>query len=160
MRWWVVLFLWSCSLTAAELPHYDPEAQPDQELATALAEARQGGRKVLLLFGSEWCQDCRSLNRRLMQAPLKHTLADAVVVVHVDVGNWDRNQDFAARYDHPEARGIPALALLDADGRTLMVTRAGELANVSSMGNDALNDWFKSRLRQFSRRGPETAGSR
>ncbi len=149
--WWVAVLIWSGLLTAAELPHYNPEEKPEQALATALAEARESGRKVLLLFGSEWCQDCRSLNRRLMQAPLKDTLDDAVVIVHVDVGNWDRNQDFAARYDHPEARGIPALALLDAEGQALMVTRAGELANVSSMGNAALNDWFRTRLRQFSR---------
>lgn len=128
-------------LAAAELP-YDEKADAGAEVAQAIASARAAHRDVLLVFGANWCKDCRMLDTELKQGRLAKLIAERYVVVKVDVGNFDKNLDLAQRYDNPIKKGIPSIAVLDAAGSPVFVTRAGELASARSMGEPAIYDFF------------------
>ena len=93
-------------------------------IETALAEARQTHRRVLLNFGANWCTDSRAMYRLLTSDARISPLVDHhYVMVMVDVGErngpqWD--SEVVRRYGRPfEQRGIPALVVLEADGRQL-----------------------------------------
>lgn len=40
---------------------YDETADAEQEIAAAVAAARGDGKRVLLVFGANWCSWCRRL---------------------------------------------------------------------------------------------------
>ena len=129
---------------------FDPEADPAEHYSAALSSANEQGKLVLVVFGSEWCPDCRSLNQKMTQSPLRNTLETGFVVTHVDIGNWDLNMAFAENYGEPVAKGIPSIAIVEADGRILYVSQAGEFASARSSGVDSLDKWFQAKLAEMS----------
>jgi len=108
---------------------YDANADPAKDIAAALVAAQAGHKYVLLDFGANWCPDCLVLAQLFEDPAVKPFLEAHFVVARVDVGQWDRNLDIAARYDNPIAVGIPAVVVLDTSGKMVATTKAGELAN-------------------------------
>ena len=128
---------------------FDPEADPAEHYSAALSSANEQGKLVLLVFGSEWCPDCRSLNQKMTQSPLRNTLETDFVLTHVDIGNWDLNMAFAANFGEPVAKGIPSIAIVEADGKILYVSQSGEFASARSSGVDSLDEWFQAKLAEM-----------
>lgn len=121
---------------------YDEAADARAAIERARSMAVAAGKRVLLVFGANWCGDCRVLDSAMKQGRLKALLDDRFVVVKVDVGRFDRNVDIAQRYGVPLKKGIPTVAVLAADGSASFVTSGGELANARAMGEESLFDFF------------------
>ena len=134
----------------AETHGYDPDADPATDYQQALTAAGANGKLVLLVFGSEWCADCRSLNQKMGLAPLEATVSGNFVVAHVDIGNWDLNMGFTEQFGKPVANGIPSIAIVAADKTVLYVSEAGEFASARSAELSGLDRWFKDRLTQIN----------
>jgi thioredoxin 1 len=142
MKWSVVFAaaLLSVAALAAPLP-YDEHADAHATLQQGLDAARASGKDVLVVFGANWCEDCRQLDKALHGRTA--SLIDArFVVVKIDVGNFDKNPDVVKRYGYPIGKGIPAAVVLNADDKVLYATRAGELADARHMGDDGIYDFF------------------
>lgn len=125
---------------AAELP-YDEHANAPEQIRLALQTAQAGHKDVLLVFGANWCPDCRVLDS-VLHAKSAASIGDHFVVVKVDVGNFDKNLDLAKRYQVPLRKGIPAAAVVRADDTLLYVTKEGELASAHRMGEPAIVELF------------------
>ena len=142
VKWMGVLatLMLSASALAAPQP-YDEHAAALAKLQQGLVAARAAGKDVLVVFGANWCQDCRDLDKALHGRTA--SLIDArFVVVKVDVGNFDKNLDIVKRYGYPTGKGIPAAVVLSSDDKVLYATRAGELADARHMGDDAIYNFF------------------
>lgn len=136
----------SALLLANPASAYDPDADPATDYAAALSSAEESGRKVLVVFGADWCPDCRAFDKLITQAPLQATIEEHFVVMHVDIGNWDRNMAFTEQFGEPVAKGIPSIAILSADKDLLYVAEGGEFASARSSTTEDLNSWFIERL--------------
>ena len=101
---------------------YDEQADPAQDIAAALQQAKADDKRVLLDFGANWCPDCLVLAQHFENAQVKPFLDEHFVVVKIDVGQWDKNLEIAQQYGNPIERGIPAVVVLDADGAQLAST--------------------------------------
>ena len=102
---------------------YPDNADAKKEIDEALAAAAKDHKRVLLVFGANWCFDCFALDYRFHQAGIQPIVDKNYHVVHVDIGRNDKNQDLVKKYNVPvEAKGIPSLAVLDSKGRTLYTT--------------------------------------
>jgi len=120
---------------------YDEKADSPGEVRLALQRAKSEHKNVLLIFGANWCEDCRELDKALHRS--KSDLIDShFVVVKINVGQFDRNLDLDQRYGDPIKKGIPAAVVLTPSDRVLYVTRAGELANARSMSDASIFDFF------------------
>lgn len=135
-----LLALSSLSL-AADLP-YEERADAKADIAAALAHAKRSKVTVLVVFGANWCADCRILDTAFKSAPSAALIDKNFKVVKVDVGRFDKNVDIADLYGIPLRRGIPAVAILAADGRVTYSTRGGELADARKMGERGIHDFF------------------
>ena len=66
-------------------------------------------------------------------------------MVHVDVGEGDKNQDIMQQYQVPMKKGIPALAVLDSNGKLLYSQQGGEFEKARSLAPEDvlafLNKW-------------------
>ncbi|MBS0445481.1 MAG: thioredoxin family protein [Proteobacteria bacterium] len=122
---------------AASLP-YDETADAKADLARTLSAAQASHEPVLVVFGANWCEDCRALDKALKAGRSAELIAREFKVVKVDVGNFDRNLDIAKAYGNPIKKGIPAAVVLSPDNRILYATRAGELADARHMSEDGI----------------------
>jgi protein disulfide-isomerase len=129
---------------AAEFP-YDEKADAQVELRHALEVARSDHKNVLVVFGANWCPDCRELDKAL-HGSSQALIAARFDVVKVDVGNFNKNLDIAQRYGNPIKSGIPAVVVLSADEHVLYATRGGELANARRMGESGIYEFLSTKI--------------
>ncbi|MGI9024005.1 MAG: thioredoxin family protein [Burkholderiaceae bacterium] len=123
---------------------YDEAANPHRDLQNALAKARTSGKRVLVVFGANWCQDCRVLDREFHAGGKTAELVRShYELVKVDVGHFDKNLDFAKLYGEPIKKGIPSVVVVTPTNQVVYQTRAGELADARGMGGDGLYNFFK-----------------
>jgi thiol:disulfide interchange protein len=106
---------------------YNEKADGGKQIADALALAKKENKRVLLQFWANWCGWCHRLHSLFeSDADIAARLKDAYVVVLVDVNNG-HNEDINKRYGNPTRFGLPAIVILDADGKALMTQDTGQL---------------------------------
>ena len=124
---------------------YDERADARAEIKEALAKATAEHKRVIVVFGANWCFDCHVLDKAFHSAELAPIIATNYEVVHVDIGRGEKNQDLMTKYEVPMKRGIPGLAVLEGDGRLVFSQKNGEFENARALGADQflafLNKW-------------------
>jgi thioredoxin 1 len=119
----------------ANLPSaYDERAEATRDIAAALEQASARRKLVLLVFGANWCADCRAFEAEMTEPDFGSALAENYVVVKVDVGRFKKNLDVVAKYGATIRRGIPAAAIVSAEGRTLAIADGRRLAELRKAG--------------------------
>jgi thiol:disulfide interchange protein len=112
---------------------YSETADPRSDIAAAMSQAKNEHKRVILDFGGDWCGDCQVLDIYFHQAPNAELLAKDFVLVHVWIGHEDANLDVAAKYGVPINKGVPALAVLDPNGKVLYAQATGEFEDMRHM---------------------------
>lgn len=130
---------------------YDEAADARQDVRVALKTAAAENKAVLIVFGGNWCGDCKVLDMEMHQGDLARLVEQRLVVVKVDVGRFDRNLDVAAQYGKILKNGVPSVALVRADGSVAFQTDGGELADARKMGREGITRFFKSMLEKTKR---------
>lgn len=125
---------------------YDESAIAGEEIIKALKKAKSNNKYILLQMGGNWCPDCRTLGEYFSRPDIKKWLDERVILVSVDVGEWDRNLDIVEEYGNPISEGIPALVLLNPDNEVMFSTLAGELASARNMSKNDLVQWLESKI--------------
>jgi protein disulfide-isomerase len=136
------LLLAAASLAAAATAVYDEAADARAEIQAALVAASMTHQPVLVVFGANWCGDCKMLDMAFKSGRSAALIERRFKVVKVDVGRFDKNVDIAESYGVPLKNGIPAVAVLSGPGQVLYATRAGELADARKMGDDGIHAFF------------------
>jgi thioredoxin 1 len=111
---------------------YRADANAAQDIRRALATAVQQHKNVLVDFGGNWCIDCHVLENAFHQPRIAPLLNSNYIVVHVDVGKYDKNLELAKKYHVNLEKGVPSLAVLDAQGKVLYGTSDFERARMMS----------------------------
>ena len=144
MKWiaFVLSLFMSVSAFAADQV-YDEQADANKEIQQALVEAAKAKVPVILVFGANWCGDCRVLDTAMKSGAAASLMARDFRVVKINVGRFDRNTDIAQTYGVPLKKGIPAVAMLSASNEVLYATRSGELADARAMGDAGIHDFLK-----------------
>src|SRR5581483_6073033 len=153
--------MWCCVVGVALLGLADvtPAAEriyPDvsaakADIATALEQAAATKRRVIVDFGGDWCTDCRILDINFRRPENAELLKRHYVLVHVNVGDKGINANFdvADRYGIPLRKGVPALAVLESDGRVVYSQKNGEFESMRKLDprsvTDFLTRWIVSR---------------
>ena len=138
----IVLLLFAVACRAADGP-YNEAADARLEIQQALSQAKGAGVPVLVIFGANWCADCKVLDMALKQGASASFVSREFRVVKVDVGRFDRNVGIAESYGVPLKNGIPAVAILSPANKVLYVTRAGELADARNMGENGIYEFLR-----------------
>ena len=112
---------------------YPAGADAPQEIAAALKRAASENRRVLLVFGANWCYDCHVLDRALHTGEAGQLVAEKYLLVHVDIGEGEKNPELVRQYKIPLDKGVPAVAVLDTDGKLLYSSGEGEFEAARSM---------------------------
>src|SRR5512136_1968187 len=112
---------------------YDPAADARAEIREAEQRAAREHKRVLLIFGGNWCYDCHVLDLAFHSGDVEPTLDRNYIVVHVDVGEYDKNLDLAEKYQIPLKKGVPAIAVVDPPDKLLFSQQAGEFQAARSL---------------------------
>ena len=117
-------------------------ANAQAELDKAMNQAQASKKKVLVIFGANWCKDCLELDKSI-KGQNQALINEKFIVLKVDVGQFDKNLALANAYGNPIKKGIPAAVVLKPDNTLLYATKAGELADARKMGDHGIADFFQ-----------------
>jgi len=124
---------------------YAPGLDAHTEIKQAVALASKQHKNVLIVFGANWCYDCHVLDLAFHRPDVETVLQKSYEVVHVDVGEGNKNQDLMEQYQVPIKKGIPAIAVLDSDGKLLYSQKGGEFEKARALAPEdvlaLLNKW-------------------
>jgi thioredoxin 1 len=112
----------------------DPKEAPS-ELKAASARAARENKRVLVIFGANWCYDCHVLDATFHSKAFAPLVQANYVVLHINIGDEGKdNNDIAARLGANLDRGVPSVAVLDPDGKVVVAQRNGEFESTMKIG--------------------------
>lgn len=109
-----------------ELP-YDEQSDAASVVRLARTKAKAERRFLMVIFGANWCLDCRTLHHNLNSPPVSAYTRDLFHFVNVDIGNFNRNHDVAESLGVSLTRGIPVAIVFNPDGEVIGTTNEGQL---------------------------------
>lgn len=112
---------------------YPAGADAAQEIQDALKRAASEKKRVLLVFGANWCYDCHVLDRALHEGAAGKIISESFLLVHVDIGEGEKNPELVKTYRIPLDKGVPAVAVLNSDGILLYSSGDGEFESARTM---------------------------
>ena len=113
------------------------------EIKEALQKAEKAHKRVLVVFGANWCYDCHVLDRALHEGAAGQIVKTSFVLVHVDIGEGNKNLDLTEKYKTPLDKGVPAVAVLSSDGTLLYSSSDGEFEAARKMMKQDLSAFLK-----------------
>ena len=125
---------------------YPADADAHAEIKEAEEKAANAHKRLLLVFGANWCFDCHVLDLAFQRPDIAPILVANYEVVHVDLGpEEEKNADLVKKYEIPLNKGIPALAVADSDGKLVTSQKNGEFEDARSLAPEFLvaflNKW-------------------
>jgi hypothetical protein len=112
----------------------DPREAP-AELKAGLAKAAKEGKRVLVVFGGNWCYDCHVLDTTFHSKEFASLVDANFVVIHINIGDEGKdNNDLAARLGVALDKGVPSLGVLEPDGKVVYAQRNGEFEATEKIG--------------------------
>ena len=122
---------------------YPPAEEAKAEISSALAAASKDHKRVLLVFGGNWCYDCHVLDTTFRSKEFAPLVNANYHVIHINVGNYDANLDLADKYQIPLKKGVPSLAILDPDGKLVVSQKNGEFESTVRIGPEDVVEFLK-----------------
>jgi len=122
---------------------YPANADARAEIREAEEKAAAARKRLLLVFGANWCFDCHVLDLAFQRPDLAPILVANYEVVHIDLGeNEEKNADLVKQYEIPLKKGIPALAVADSDGKLVVSQKEGEFEDARGLTPDVLQEFL------------------
>ncbi|NUP48302.1 MAG: thioredoxin family protein [Catenulispora sp.] len=116
---------------------FDPARDPRADLAAARGAAVDDGKDILLVFGARWCPDCTAFEEWTADPAVAEVLKRKYHLVTVSVGSErgqrDQHADVDAAFNHPIAGGIPAVSVLNPQGKIRFDSADGEFSRARQM---------------------------
>ncbi len=113
-----------------------------KEIAEAQSQSKSQNKKLILVFGADWCPDCRALDSIFSDLEVRKVLDSNFILHKVDVGRFDKNLEVNEFYGSPIENGIPALVVLDPSGEILTSTKGGEFSSASKMTKEQVLEYL------------------
>ena len=122
---------------------YPASADAHAELKEAEEKAAREHKRLLLVFGANWCFDCHVLDLAFQRPELAPIVAANYEVVHVDLGpDEKKNTDLVQQFDIPLNKGIPAMAVAESDGKLIVSQKNGEVEDARQLSPEFLAEFL------------------
>jgi thioredoxin 1 len=109
----------------------------ERELKEGLARAAREHKRVIVVFGGNWCYDCHVLDTTFHSKDFAPVVDANFVVIHINIGDEGKeNAGLAKRLGVALDKGVPSLGVLEADGRVIYAQKNGEFESTIKIGPD------------------------
>jgi thioredoxin 1 len=124
---------------------YPPPAAAPAEIDAALRASARDHKRVILVFGGNWCYDCHVLDAAFHSSKIAPLVTANYHVVHINIGDGDKNLDLADKYGVPlrKAVRVPSLAVLDSRGKVIYSQRNGEFDDSARLSPEDVTEFLE-----------------
>lgn len=99
---------------------YNPEANAENQIRDAIAQAQKQQKHILLQIGGNWCVWCRRFHQLVTtNDTLSKILTENYVVIHINYSPENKNEKLLSTLSYPQRFGFPAFVILNAEGNRI-----------------------------------------
>ena len=99
---------------------YNPDANVEKDIATAIKKAKTENKFVLLQGGGNWCSWCIEFARLCKADPqLDSAINAGFVWYHLNYSKENYNKEAFAKYGYPQRFGFPVFIILNEKGERI-----------------------------------------
>ena len=129
-------------LTPLPLP-YDGTIYSVKNLNKFMNETIAANKQPILMFGANWCPDCRIFAGTMNIPKIKAYIEEKFNVLYIDVKRYEINMHLMEEYGIPSAEGIPRLLVFDKDKILLNNSRTAEWRTARDRSSQEIFDFFQ-----------------
>ena len=126
-------------------PIFDSDAIGQRQIVDYQKVAKDSGRRLLLIFGTNECAPCRAFNHAIHEKQFFSAFINQFIPVYIDVSSGT-NASLLADYNVNPAAEQPGIVILMPDGRIMDVLAQGEMAALTRKGDAAVQEFFLTRF--------------
>lgn len=122
---------------------YPANADAHAEIKEAEERAAKAHKRLLLVFGANWCFDCHVLDLAFQRPEIAPILAANYEVVHVDIGpDGKKNGGVLQQFDVTLSKGVPVVVVADSDGKVVFSQKNGEFEDARQLTPEFLVEFL------------------
>lgn len=92
---------------------YNGEIYSESDIERFLDSSINKLKQPIIIFGGNWCPDCRILEGTLQLPTIKKYMIEHYEIMHVDVGRYDKNMNLISYFKIPKEEGVPRVLVFD-----------------------------------------------
>jgi thiol:disulfide interchange protein len=126
----IVMILSAAKMYAQEAPVklYDPTLDGMKQINTAIAQAKAGGKHVLVQYGGNWCSWCRKFDAfSKADTTIAKIVNNNYVPIKLNYSPENKNEASNLYLGNPMRFGFPVFIIIDGNGKVLHIQDSGLL---------------------------------
>ena len=92
---------------------YNGEIYSESDIERFLDSSINKSKQPIIIFGGNWCPDCRILEGTLQLPTIKKYMIEHYEIMHVDVGRYDKNMNLISYFKIRKEEGVPRVLVFD-----------------------------------------------
>ena len=129
-------------ITPLPLP-YDEKVVDSLQLDEFIDLSISKGKQPVVIFGGNWCPDCRILEGTLSMPTIKKFLQQHYQVMHIDIGRYDRNMELMDHLNIESKKGVPRVVILDLEKNIVNSSTSSEWTTARDRKQQEIYNYFQ-----------------
>ena len=123
---------------------YNGEEYSAEQINNFLDETLQQSKQPILIFGGNWCPDCRILDGTLQLPTIKKFMNKNYNIMHIDIGRYDKNMELISYFGIPKEKGVPRVLVFDKNKIVINKKSTKEWTTARDRRKQEVFDYFQS----------------
>ena len=101
------------------------------------------GKQPVIIFGGNWCPDCRILEGTLAMPTIKKFIDQHYQIMHIDIGRYDRNMELMNHLNIESKKGVPRVVILNLKKEVLNSSTSSEWTSARERKQQEIFNYFQ-----------------
>jgi thioredoxin-related protein len=136
-------FFFSLNARDTDTLIYDPNADAQQQIQSAIEQASEENKQVLIQVGGNWCPWCIKLHDFFLDHEQIDSLIRAdYVLIRVNYSKDNKNPEVMEKLGFPQRFGFPVLVILDREGNLIHTQNTAYLEKDKSYSEEKIKEFL------------------
>lgn len=122
---------------------YNGEIYSESDIERFLNSSINKSKQPIIIFGGNWCPDCRILEGTLQLPTIKKYMIEHYEIMHVDVGRYDKNMNLISYFKIPKEEGVPRVLVFDINKNILNMESTKEWTTARDRKQQEIFNYFQ-----------------
>ena len=128
--------------TPLPLP-YNAEIYNGNDIDAFLKETVEDNKQPILIFGANWCPDCRIFSGTINIPKINSFIEDNYKILYIDVLRYEINMDLMKSFGISVEKGIPRVLVFDKEKNLLNSSSTLEWTTARERTSQDIFDYFQ-----------------
>ena len=113
------------------------------DLINFIDKTINNNKQPVIIFGANWCPDCRILSAVLELPTVKKYMNENFETLYIDLGRYDINMSLMKYFEIMPQQGIPRVVILNKEKEVLNIKDTGEWTTARSRTKQEIFNYFQ-----------------